>query len=254
MRMPAEGQAWHLLHQPPQFVRQFAAQNGFPLRAAVAALALLRTPAAQLVMAHSMGVSRCTFTADIQCVCERAHASTLAGDWWRPVWRDRFVIASTCAMPEELRRLAERCPTIWDDAPLFIQRPGDGTQARYFSGKHRAHCLKGMCCTTHDGRVAYVPPVWFPGVRHSSAIQRVVDLAIAPALRTLPDGSKEGRLADMGFLSVLDFVVPFKKYRGVPLTHLQRLHNRRVNRLRWRVEKAFADTKRHRFFDVCAGK
>eukprot|EP00660_Eupelagonema_oceanica_P019079 gene19079-biopygen41770 len=107
-----------------------------------------------------------------------------------------------------------------------------------------------MLCVTHDSRVAYVPPSWFPGVRHSSAIQRVVDLAIGPALRTLADGSKECRFADMGFVSVLNFMVPFKKYHGIPLTHLQRLYNRRINRLRWRVEKAFADTKRHRFFEV----
>eukprot|EP00660_Eupelagonema_oceanica_P000971 gene971-19615_t len=64
LRMPAEALPWHLLNHPPDFVRAFAARYRYPLRAAVAALALLRTPGPQSVMASAMGISRPTFTAD----------------------------------------------------------------------------------------------------------------------------------------------------------------------------------------------
>ena len=56
-------------------------------------------------------------------------------------------------------------------------------------------------------------------------------------------------MGDMGFLGVRQFIIPFRRPVGVAvLPAIQRMHNRRVNRLRWRVENVFAVTKKWRFF------
>ena len=57
--------------------------------------------------------------------------------------------------------------------------------------------------------------------------------------------------ADMGFIGVQRFLTPYKQHNLlVPLSAEQSLHNRKVNRLRWRVEESFLRCKRWRFFSL----
>eukprot|EP00660_Eupelagonema_oceanica_P005806 gene5806-10637_t len=56
----------------------------------------------------------------------------------------------------------------------------------------------------------------------------------------------------MGFIGVRSFLTPYKKVLAAPLSAAALLHNRLCNRLRWRVEDSFAQTKKFRFFHIAA--
>jgi hypothetical protein len=124
----------------------------------------------------------------------------------------------------------------------FRRPAGWENQAAFYSGKRKQHTVKYQVGVTPEGRVGSVS-VTVPGGVHDLTLLRGSGL---------PDrlGGGEGVMADKAYVGLghdrpgLPVVVPHKRPPGGELSDAQKGYNRRVSRLRVRVEHGFAQFSR----------
>ena len=122
-----------------------------------------------------------------------------------------------------------------------IPRPVDpDAQKRYYSGKKKAHTVKNVVVSTLVGRILFLSPTC-EGKKHDKKVADEADYH-------LPKGSIVYQ--DTGFqgftLEEVTLCQPKKKPRGKDLTPEDKANNRRISKVRIRVEHAIGGVKRYR--------
>lgn len=122
-----------------------------------------------------------------------------------------------------------------------IQRPKDQeVQKTYYSGKKKRHTVKNNVVVNAQGKIVLLTPTC-EGKKHDKKIADEAEL-------TLPQGS--ALYQDTGFqgfaLEGVTILQPKKKPRGGELTAEDKEHNRKISRVRIRVEHAIGGVKRYR--------
>jgi len=122
-----------------------------------------------------------------------------------------------------------------------IQRPKDKeAQKTYYSGKKKRHTVKNNVVVNEQGRIALLTSTC-EGKKHDKKVSDEAGF-------TLPEESI--LCQDTGFqgfaLEGVTILQPEKKPRGGELTPEEKEYNRRVSRLRIRVEHAIGGIKRYR--------
>jgi hypothetical protein len=122
-----------------------------------------------------------------------------------------------------------------------IQRPKDQeVQKTYYSGKKKRHTVKNNVVVNAQGKIILLTPTC-EGKKHDKKVADEAELS-------LPQGS--ALYQDTGFqgfaLEGVTILQPKKKPRGAELTAEDKEHNRKISRVRIRVEHAIGGVKRYR--------
>ena len=122
-----------------------------------------------------------------------------------------------------------------------IQRPKDQeVQKTYYSGKKKRHTVKNNVVVNAQGKIILLTPTC-EGKKNDKKVADEAELS-------LPQGS--ALYQDTGFqgfaLEGVTILQPKKKPRGGELTVEDKEHNRKISRVRIRVEHAIGGVKRYR--------
>jgi hypothetical protein len=128
-----------------------------------------------------------------------------------------------------------------DGTERSIQRPKDQeAQKTYYSGKKKRHTVKNNVVVNAQGKIVLLTPTC-EGKKHDKKVADEAELS-------LPQGS--ALYQDTGFqgfaLEGVTVLQPKKKPRGAELTAEDKEHNRKISRVRIRVEHAIGGVKRYR--------
>lgn len=122
-----------------------------------------------------------------------------------------------------------------------IQRPkNQEVQKTHYSGKKKRHTVKNNVVVNAQGKIVLLTPTC-EGKKHDKKVADEAELS-------LPQGS--ALYQDTGFqgfaLEGVTILQPKKKPRGAELTVEDKEHNRKISRVRIRVEHAIGGVKRYR--------
>lgn len=132
-------------------------------------------------------------------------------------------------------------PFFHDGTERPINRPVDADEQRFhYSGKKKQHTLKNLLLATDDCRIRFLSTT-YEGTWHDKTMADQEHYA-------LPAGSV--LYQDLGFqgftIAGSTIAQPKKKPRGGTLTLEEKAENRRIARLRIRIEHVIGSVKRYR--------
>ena len=144
--------------------------------------------------------------------------------------------------------LADNIPTT-DDLDPDTQLIIDGTPAlcwawrdkpELYSGKHHTTGVNLQVACTLTGALAWVSDP-LPGHTHDA--RALAESGLLDIEDDDPDRSPHPRhIADKGYTG-LDLITPTKKPAGLPQTEANKIYNRAIGKIRWRIEQTIAHLK-----------
>ena len=157
----------------------------------------------------------------------------------------RILSAYTPLVAEALR---DNVPTA-DDLDPDVQLIVDGTLApccpwrdkpELYSGKHHTTGVNLQVACTLSGTLAWVSDP-LPGNTHDA--KALTESGLLEIPDEGPDGaSRLQHIADKGYIG-LDLITPVKKPAGLPQTEVDKIYNRAIGQIRWRIEQTIAHLK-----------
>lgn len=110
-----------------------------------------------------------------------------------------------------------------------------------YSGKHKTTGLSIQVASTLSGRLAWVCHPQ-PGCVHDIKALRLSGLLDVPADDLAEGQEPVQHIGDKGYFG-LDMIIPKKKPVGLPLRPDDKIYNKAVNQIRYKIERVIANIK-----------